>query len=143
MSDEEAEVPQVVDASELESGSQQIERMSIEELTELAKDARRGVYLFHTQIKDPKLVPMVFLPLSLGAAKYFTEEDQRNIVLYQAYSKAGPQSINGHPMFFEVMFMHRDDYNKMVDIVEALQKAEEAAIGVITAKEKADDEAAS
>lgn len=72
---------------------------------------------------DLNLLGCIFMPLSLGALKDWSEEETADIgCLYAPMSAAGPRGINGYPMFTMVKLCHKDDW---VRALAAITKEEE------------------
>lgn len=73
-------------------------------------------------IQQETLVPMVFVPIALGALEGWSEEDIKNIgTIYGFYDEAGPRSINGLPIFNRMHIMHKDDWERARVAISFLQ----------------------
>jgi hypothetical protein len=59
------------------------------------------------------MLSMVFMPIALGCFSKVQEESFKNVgVIWEYYSKAGPRSINGRPIFFSLNVLHIDDWER-------------------------------
>lgn len=96
-----------------EKKSNEVPRMDAEELKKFVLNVLDGSLFLSTAVKDQTLLPVIFMPLAMGALSGWTEEELSNIgVLYARMSQASPRAINGYPMFFEVSLMHKDDWER-------------------------------
>lgn len=69
------------------------------------------------------LIQMVFLPLAMGALANVPKSSVNDIGLVWEYiDRAGPRSINGHPMFFSCRLMHKLDWEIAI---KAIRREEE------------------
>ena len=82
-------------------------RMSNEDLKRFVLGCCDGHVFTNQHVKDPKLVPLIFIPL-----KFSTDFDYLKDVglMWEWYSEAWPRRINGYPQFGSVRLMHRDDW---------------------------------
>ena len=88
-----------------------IAHMSEARLKEFVLGVLDGSLYTSQDVREEKLIPIVFMPIALGALKDFSEEKLKEVGgLYARMSTAFPRSINGHPMFWEVGLVHRDDW---------------------------------
>lgn len=92
-------------------------RMAKEDLVKFVEEYVDGSKIFTSaDIPDKQqaqMLPMVFLPLAIGALAKWEEEDFKQIGLFWAYyHEAGPRSINGYPCFFSMRMMHIEDWEK-------------------------------
>lgn len=86
-------------------------RMSDEKLREFVVGVLDGTLFISAQVRDPELLPVIFMPIGMGALKGWTDEQMKEIgVLYAPMSSALERSINGYPFLTEVRFMHREDW---------------------------------
>lgn len=113
----EATVPEQLDADWSTLGTQpreEIPRLPPEELKKFVIQYLAGDVFTSAQLpeKDSDLLPMVFLPLALGALDSFSVEACKDIGVCWAYMRetVGTRSINGYPFFGSVRFMHKDDW---------------------------------
>jgi len=116
------------------------ENLSMEDLpkalvNQLAIDLVDDKIYTDLHIEDPSLIPSVFMPIALGALANVREEDVKRIGF--CYSRIenrnmAPRSINGHPIFWSVAFVNKDDAKKILATAEkirdARKKAEEEAL---------------
>ncbi len=68
----------------------------------------------HLSETELDILPMVFMPLALGAK---VPEDV--VVVWEHLDKAGPRSINGYPSFWSCHFMNKADYARVRPVIEA------------------------
>ncbi len=88
-----------------------IPRLSDEELRKFVVDWLAGQIVTAEDIKDASLVPMVFLPVAMGAYAY--DEDSMGDVgtIYERMTAyTFPRSINGYPIFGSCRLLHRLDW---------------------------------
>ncbi len=94
------------------------------DLKQIAVDLYDDKIFCDRQLTNQSSMPMVFLPIALGAFK--NEEDVKDIgLIYEYLSEAGPRGINGYPCFFSMriltieetkeMFKHYEEYKKLKD----------------------------
>lgn len=103
-------------------------------LEQLAKDWHAGL-VFSAHHIDPAsgLLGSVFLPLGLGGLADWSHEQVETIgTVYEYMSEAGPQSINGYPMFFSFRLLNRGDFEKLTAAVARIKAAVDAAAKVPT-----------
>lgn len=75
-----------------------------------------------------QLVTSVFMPLSfLNATQRaaISKQAEMNQIgcIWEDISKAGPQAINGFPMFTSMRFMNASDFAKAVSMADKMQEA--------------------
>lgn len=84
------------------------------ELREFVNAVLAGEIFTSAQLSEHEqrnLLPLVFMPIALGAFADVPEEQLKDIgVLYASMKSAAPRSINGLPMFFEVRTLSRNDW---------------------------------
>lgn len=105
----------------LEPPLTEVKRVSAEKLQEIFRDVQENKIFTSAHLLDkelPTLLPLVFLPIALGALDGVPEEvkDQMGI-LWQYLDKAGPRTVNGLPVFTEFNVLHKEDWfilSKMV-----------------------------
>lgn len=112
-------------------GKHEIPRMSKEALVRFVEEFCDGSKMFTSQDfrnEDAKrFIPIVFLPVALGAFPEWTEEELGQIGLFWEYwSAALPRSINGYPCFPSMHVMHIEDWRKVAPAVnnELLRRKE-------------------
>lgn len=98
-----------------------------DELKNIAVDIYDGK-IFHDQmVKSPQDLPMVFMPLILGAFNDFTEDEKKDTrMLYEYVDKAGPRLINGMPNFSSFNILFKDDFEMMITFFEEYKKLKES-----------------
>lgn len=89
-----------------------ISLMSEDDLRAFVDDLVSGHIFTSAHLNSqPDLVPMVFLPIALGALSKWSATGLNNLgVVWERMDKAGPTSINGYPTFFSMHLMHREDW---------------------------------
>jgi hypothetical protein len=76
------------------------------------------------------MIPLIFMPVALGAFKDFTEVELKDIgMLYQSYDEAVGRGINGFPTFMSVQVMSKADAEKVFEMVQKLTEAEKTVTG--------------
>ena len=68
-------------------------------------------------IRNPRDIPMVFLPVAMGALADI--EVTKVGTLYEYMHKAMPRSINGNPCFASCTMMHVDDWMRAAKVIDA------------------------
>ena len=96
-----------------------IPRMSDDELRKFVLGLCDGS-LF-TMFDCPQImIPMVFMPIALGAFAGYVAEDMAEVgCVYEYYSEAGPRSINGLPVFASFKLVHIDDWRRAAKAADA------------------------
>ncbi|KKM86695.1 hypothetical protein LCGC14_1276410 [marine sediment metagenome] len=95
------------DKEKVWEGADTVERLTPEEITELARDSVTNL-VFITNSQDG--INLSFgLVLSLLLPKAHERYIESIGAVYEYISKAGPRSINGMPMFTSVRFLHIED----------------------------------
>lgn len=85
--------------------------MSDKQLREFVQGVLSGTLFLSVQVHQPRDIPVVFMPLALGALSAWPEEKLKDIgVFYARMKTALPRSYNGNPMFTEVGYLHKDDW---------------------------------
>lgn len=112
--------------------------LSEEEISKIALDLYKGQIFCDKHIdskEKPVMLPMIFLPVGLGCFGSYSKEELKEIgMLFQYYTEAGNQTINGYPTFMSVRVINVEDSKKVFDLVESLQQAENKVIGGENAK---------
>jgi hypothetical protein len=107
-----------------------VPRMSDEQLRRFVVDFMGGRIFTSAQIRNDGDIPMVFMPLALGALHDWPREDWADIgIFYEYLDKAGPRSINGNPCFFSFRLMHVEDWKRChVAIVREQERQQEIEV---------------
>lgn len=96
------------------------------DLKKLAKDILAGDVFTSVQIRDPSLLPNIFLPIALGA---LSADDIENFGLaYEYMNNACPMGINGYPCFMSCRLLNKADAQKLVEMVQLGQAAIDSAL---------------
>ncbi len=107
-----------------------LDRMPEDDLRKFVDDFVSGRIFTsaHIRTEQASLLPMIFMPLALGAFSKVNPDSLSQIgCLYEYYDKAGPRSINGFPMFFSFHLLHVDDWERAK---AAIEKEEERRKGI-------------
>jgi hypothetical protein len=93
----------------------------------------------HLPADDPHLLPMVFMVLGLGG---LGDIDPDSIgTVYEYLDKAGPQGINGYPIFLSCKLVHKDDWKTVLERAIKVEKAiEKAMTGAVVGDEEIEGE---
>lgn len=76
------------------------------------------------------MLPMVFMPLIVMEKEEYKKMVDNDVqCLYEEWSKAGPRSINGYPMFMSMGMLTREDCRRAFDIVNKLKAAMGEVLG--------------
>ena len=112
------------------NANQQLQLMSREEFKRFVKDVRENRIFVSAMIPPEQIesvMPMVFMPLALGALSEASPDFIKSIgVVWEYYSEAVPMGINGYPMFMSCRFMHKLDWERAVSAVSALEMSDSA-----------------
>lgn len=88
-------------------------RMSDNEIRTFVLGYCDGRIFTSADVEDPKLIPVVFMPVALGAFDSWSIDECEQIGLFwELTSVAGPGTINGYPMFLTARVMHREDWER-------------------------------
>lgn len=94
---------------------QNAQQKSNAELKQLAMELADGKIFCDRHVSDENLMPVIFMPISLGA---FAGEDKKKIMdiglIYEYLSEAGPRSINGYPIFFSMRTLSKEEARIMI-----------------------------
>ena len=87
-------------------------------IQQIADGIASGGIFCSGQIRDQSLTQSIFMPLLFMDAK----TQARMLIheasfLYEHFSKAGPRSINGYPIFFSMQILSKSDGDKVSKIV--------------------------
>lgn len=86
------------------------------ELKQLAQDIYDQKVFTSAHVRVNKDLPMIFMPIALGAFKDWEKDDMQDIgVIYEFYSEAGPRGVNGYPCFTSFKILDKFDTDKMWD----------------------------
>lgn len=98
----------------------ELARMSDDEIRQFVLDYCDGQLFTSHDVKEPKMVLSVFMPLALGAFSSYNPESLKQIGLfYEHRSKAGYWAINGCPTFSSVRILHKDDWARAIPAINA------------------------
>jgi hypothetical protein len=92
---------------------------SDEALKKLAEHMYEGRVFCDKHIRkgDENLLPIIFMPLTLGGAKFRWKLQRVKIgLIYQYISEAGPRGVNGYPTFFSMRYLSQDETNRFLKI---------------------------
>lgn len=106
------------DAYEIKPGKVRPPRLTEKGLHDLARDIVTNV----VYISNDEHVDLTF-PVMMFAAPKMKKREINNIgALYERWSKAGPTAINGRPMFWSCMLLHKGDLAPLLDEVARLKE---------------------
>lgn len=92
-----------------------------EEIESLAKSLYKNEIFTDQHVRNQDL-GCVFMVLSLGAFKNFTEEEVSDIgLIYEYLHQAGPMSVNGYPTFFSLNLLSRNDAKLVFERYEEIK----------------------
>lgn len=78
-----------------------------------------GKILTSENVRQPDLLPMIFLPIALGGLSGMGERDLKKLgIIWEYYAAAGPRAINGYPTFFSCRLMRIEDWERAVKAIE-------------------------
>lgn len=104
-----------------------IPRLTEQQLVDLAVDINKNVYFTSIHVVNPSDIPMVFMPIALGAFADWTEEEVKQVgLIYEKYSEAGPRSINGYPTFFSCKILGIEDAGILFEKLRAIEEFEKS-----------------
>jgi hypothetical protein len=97
----------------------------IEEVKQIAQDMHHGLIFCDRFCNSSEEVAMVFMVLSLMDQKDIDElkKDPPGLI-FEYFSKAGPRSINGMPMFVSCQMLSKEDTVVLSSIILQLEKSE-------------------
>lgn len=106
--------------------------LSEDELKQLAIDIKESKVFTDRHIdpkEDPGILASIFLPIALGAFAGIAQEQFQEIGLIYGYiQQAGPRSVNGYPVFFNMQMLSNADAAKVDEYVGKLIAAQKAAL---------------
>jgi|AntRauTorcE11897_2_1112592.scaffolds.fasta_scaffold00044_23 hypothetical protein len=105
------------DSSE-EAGIKTLPRMEDDEIREFVDALLSGNLFTSEQVQNESDIPMVFMPLMLGASEHLEPIIDDIGCLYEYMSKAGPRGINGQPVFYSFNVLHKDDWSIVLDTLK-------------------------
>lgn len=106
-----------------------VPRMTDEQLKEFVLGLCDGKLLTSAQVRQPDLIPMIFLPVAFGVFNGWSKEEIENIgVLWEWNDRAGLRGINGYPIFSSLRMMHKEDWKRAVDAHEREMKRREEIV---------------
>jgi hypothetical protein len=107
-----------------------MKEMTDQELRLLAADIYEGRVFTDRQVEDSSDLPMVFMPIALGAFAEMTEEEFKQIgLIYEYLDKAGPRAINGLPSFFSLRVLDIQYMPKLQQYLDAYKAIKEGFFG--------------
>ena len=93
-----------------------------DELKELAIGIHAGSIFTDRHLHDQSALPMVFMPLVLGALKDKSVDDIKSIgLIYERIDAAGPRSINGYPCFTSMRLLDKPDTKRVFEMIQKLK----------------------
>jgi hypothetical protein len=93
-------------------------RMTAQARAEFVQRYCDGAIFTAAQVPRENDLPMVFMPLALGALAGWPKKIVEQIgTIYESMHKALPRSVNGLPIFGSMTLMHRDDWRKVQPMI--------------------------
>jgi hypothetical protein len=75
-------------------------------------------------ISYESMLPLVFMPIALGAFQNFTPEQLEDVgLIYEFYDQAGPRSINGYPCFVSMRILNFAETEYVFEKAKQIKKA--------------------
>lgn len=101
-----------------EGGVTSLPRMDDDEIREFVDALMAGQLFTSEQVKNEGDIPMVFMPLMLGASEHLEPIIDDIGCLYEYMDKAAPRGINGQPIFYSFNVLHKDDWAVVLDTLK-------------------------
>lgn len=92
----------------------------------LAEAARSGCIFgsWCLPVEDKSLLQMVFMPIGLGVVMELPKGFLDNVAhVYEWVEERGPVGVDGLPTFLSVRFLTKDDWPRICERVQAVEKA--------------------
>lgn len=96
-----------------------------EELYELARDIVELKVFTSSHVRTPKDLALTFMPLGFMDKDGIKELQEKVGMLYEYIGKAAPTCVNGMPMFFSMQLLHKDDYDRLLTLINKIKKSRE------------------
>lgn len=75
-------------------------------------------------VEDKSLLQMVFMPIGLGVVMELPKSFLDGVAhVYEWVEERGPVGIDGLPIFLSVRFLTRDDWTRICERIQAVEKA--------------------
>lgn len=101
----------------------EIASMGEEDLRKFVDGAVSGRLFTSVQVEPVSLVPVVFMPVAMGAFVGWTDDEIKHVgVIWEWMDQAGPRSVNGMPMFMSMRIMNKEDWTRALDAIVAEQE---------------------
>ena len=99
------------------------------EINELAQAIDQGRVFTSAQVNRSEDVSMVFMALALAGPEFSKWAKENDIsVVYEFLDKAGPRSINGYPCFFSFRCVSKDDWAKVLALLQKMETVRKAVM---------------
>lgn len=106
-----------------ETTPEHVPRMSDDELRSFVVEYCNGHIFTSANVAETELLGLVFKPLAFGAFQKSSPEYIEEIgVLWERLPAAGPRAVNGMPTFFSMHIMHKDDWARAIQAIQAEQQ---------------------
>lgn len=102
--------------------SKPVPRLKEAEIKRAAKALAEN-YLFSATMAPADLIPTIFLPIAMGVLDDYDVPDLGNI--YQYMDKAGEYGVNGYPIFTTCIPANHEDWGRIVELANKIEKAVE------------------
>lgn len=94
------------------------------ELLEVAEGIYKGQIFTDRHLRDKSLIQNVFMVLALADQKTIDKiKASKPGMFYEYLDKAGPQAINGMPIFASMRMANEDDTKKIFAYVQKMEEA--------------------
>jgi hypothetical protein len=103
-----------------------VRKRTRDELKKLAADLAAGDIYTSLQVED-RILPLVFMPLAMLSREDVETLDalpreQQPGIFFEYLDKAGPRSINGHPIFWSVQWIEIGQAEEFMQLFEKARK---------------------
>lgn len=96
-----------------------IPTMSDEDLRAFVDGAVSGRLFTSVQVTNGTLLPLVFLPVSMGVFAGWTKEELENVgVIWEWCDVSMPRTINGMPIFMSMRLMNKADWQRALTAIQ-------------------------
>ena len=101
-----------------------------EQVKEVAQGLLNNKYFISSMIaagEGTDFLGCVFMPLGLMKIEQLEKlMEEGACIFYEEWSKAGPRSVNGYPIFFTMRYMSEEDYRLVDKFFFKLKETQEA-----------------
>lgn len=91
----------------------ELSKMTTEKLREFVQDVLAGRIFVAEQVRRAEDIPMVFMPIIMGALSDWPMSLKKQIgTIWEYNDLALPRSINGYPCFASCHILHTEDWER-------------------------------